>query len=139
MNTNFLSEILQADQKYWVVAKKNVDHTHIGRGKRDPDSILLIGIPNRIKLGLERDKITLVALEELEGIHLNNIYLNEYYPPFQYNVTLHDAYRGFPLYVSPKEFLKEAIRLDSKDIGEYEKIAKRMELLKEDNEIKNTK
>ena len=59
----------------------------------------------------------------MEKIHLNgNIFLNEDYAPFQIKQNLTNVVEVYPIKCNQKEFLKQALILESDDIWEYKKI-----------------
>ena len=76
---------------------------------------------------LKYGEITLEDIERIERASIpNNIYINKPYPPFQYSVTFHDVYDGFPIKENAREFLNKIINLKNSFLHEYEKIYKEL-------------
>lgn len=126
-NIDFLEKILTTNYEYWIVSKKEIWST----GKAD-FSVWFISVPYIINRGIKREDVKLIELRDLQGMEVPNISLSEDYPPFQYGITFYNLWIGFPLLSgSPKEFLKKALEIKSKDIFVYK------ENLKEFLELNN--
>ena len=116
----FLTRILQENTTYWIVAKMNTDRDD---NRRD-DSILFVAIPNDTRRNVKLEEITFLELDNLARRCVENIFLNERYGPFQYQVTLYDAYDGFPVEVNAHDFLRQAFTITPKpkDISSYREL-----------------
>jgi hypothetical protein len=120
-NIDFLKQILMSDAEYWVVAKM-VETNSMGRMERNKDDIMLISIPRQTRRNLKYEEITLADLEKLRNADVDNIFLNNSYPPFQYGVTFWKVYLGFPITKNIRGFMIDALALVSDDIFEYKKL-----------------
>lgn len=129
-NIRFLTEILTTDSEYWVVAKEMTASVY-GRMERQKDHILLIAIPALIKRGISNDEIKLQDLERLQSCNvIENIHLNADYAPFQTGITFYNIYKGFALSGNFKQFLIEALTLDSNDIYQYKELFEKINPVK---------
>ena len=121
-NVDFLKEVLMSDAEYWVVAQE-VTAQEYGRSVRRKDHIMFIAIPKEIKRGLKYEEITLQELEKLNKSYCEqNIYINTDFPPFQLYGTFSDIYMGFPITHKIREFMLDALALQSDEILEYKKL-----------------
>lgn len=121
-NLNFLKKLITTDNDYWIVAMKNED----GRGERYKDSIMFISLPYGRKIYSNEKEILLSDIEELRRSCVNNIFLNESYPPFQIGQDLYNVYIGFPVEFDgrdAKQVLIEALNVNSTSIADYREIA----------------
>ncbi len=121
MNVDILEKILTDKHQYWLIKKKN---KNVGiNTQKFKSSIIMIVIPQKIKQELKRNEIKLTDLERLERIYLDgNIFLNEDYAPFQIGQNLTNVVQVYPINCNQKEFLKQALILESDNIWDYKKI-----------------
>lgn len=119
-NLDFLAKILSSNHHYWIVAKRNEGT----RNTTFKDSIILISIPDKITINIERNKIMLTDLEELNRSRMDsNIFLNDPYPPFQIGMNFYDLYDGFPIDgdgINIKEVMIKSLSIKSDSLYEYE-------------------
>jgi len=121
-NLHFLTEILMSDAEYWVALK--VDEW--SSGKHDK-SVWLISINPKIRRGLKKDEILLTDLEALRSSEPSNISLSHSYAPFQLGLSMYDFTQGYPIKTDVRQFLIDALALQSKDIYEYQSLIKQPE------------
>lgn len=129
MNIDFLVKVLTSNQHYWIVAKRNESNSLVGGGRRK-DSIIYIAIDYKIPLDLKRESILLTDIERLERSDLIcNVFINDSYPPFQVGQSFHEIYEGYPIEgVYAKDFLLEALKLNSDSIWDYKKLLESMQV-----------
>jgi hypothetical protein len=140
-NVNFLEVILSnpRDYDYWVVAKVNTSRQYFEE-KRDKDSILLVSFPESVRKFHYGELGTIDDLKfgDLRTISctrvITNIFLTNGYPPFQYGQEVGDFYRGFPLDDTRniKQFIIDALQLDSHDLSDYKELYERLKDAKEE-------
>jgi len=121
MNVDILEKILTNKHQYWLIKKENKS---VGINTQNfKPSIIMVIIPQKIKQELKRNEIKLIDLERLERIYLDgNVFLNKDYAPFQIGQSLTDVVEVYPINCNQKEFLKQALILESDDMLEYKKI-----------------
>lgn len=123
-NIDFLKKILMSDSQYWIVARKVMKREYL-KYVRDKDEIIFIAIPDDIKTGLKYEDIKLQDLEKLYSSYCHNIFINEYFPPFQRYISFNNIYDGYSLEdVDQQKFLIKALELKSNNLYDYKKIIK---------------
>lgn len=129
-NLDFLKAVLMSDAKYWIVAKRNEYLNSRSEPDSEPDSIILISFPYTIKTGMKYEDIKLSDIEGLSRVSLDmNIFINKPYAPFQRYTSLYDIYKGYPVKKNIKQFMIDALALNSDSIYDYKEL-----LEKEDTE-----
>ena len=121
-NLRFLTEILMSDAEYWVALK--VDEW--SSGKHDK-SVWLISINPKIRRGLKKDEILLTDLEALRSSEPSNISLSNSYAPFQLGISMYNFTQGYPITTDVRQFLIDALALQSQDIYDYQSLIKQPE------------
>ena len=121
INRYLLKKLLESDIDYWVVSKINDVH-----GKREEDSIFLIGIPRQLMgyRGRSVNNITLGELDKISNLEVSNISFNEY-NPFQWGIVLGSLDDGFPVKLKPDEFktfLSNCLAVNSSNLYDYKGI-----------------
>ena len=120
-----------SESEYWLVGK--MDYVNrFGTMERIDDQILIVSIPMDIRRGLDRKDIMLSDLEALSRANVDNIFLNEDYPPFQRYQTLNDVYVGCPIVFTngnTKNLLRDLLAINSKRFYDYKKVVDDYETL----------
>ena len=98
-NLHFLTEILMSDAEYWVALK--VDEWS--------------------------DEILLTDLEVLRSSEPSNISLSHSYSPFQLGLSMYNFTQGYPIKTDVRQFLIDALALQSNDIYDYQSLIKQPE------------
>lgn len=125
-NLDFLKAVLMSDAEYWIVAKRN----EYPNSRSEPDSIILISFPYTIKTGMKYEDIKLSDIEGLSRVSLDmNIFINKPYAPFQRYTSFYNIYKGYPVKKNIKQFMIDALALNSDSIYDYKEL-----LEKEDTE-----
>lgn len=123
-NIRFLTEILMSTEEYWVALKED----GFSNGKSDR-SVWLISVNPRLKRGLKREEILLTDLEALRSSEPSNISLSEKYAPFQIGISMYNFTQGYPVTGNVRQFLIDALALQSKEIYDYKPLIKEPETL----------
>jgi hypothetical protein len=95
-------------------------------GKHDK-SVWLISINPRIRRGLKKDEILLTDLEALRSSEPSNISLSNSYAPFQLGISMCNFTQGYPVTHDVRQFLIDALALQSNDIYDYQPLIKQPE------------
>jgi len=121
-NIRFLTEILMSTEEYWVAVKE--DQWASGKSDR---SVWLISINPRIRRGLKKDEILLTDLEALRSSEPSNISLSNSYAPFQLGISMYNFTQGYPVTSDVRQFLIDALAIQSNDIYDYQALIKQPE------------
>ena len=111
-----------SDAEYWVALK--VDEWSSGKHNK---SVWLININPKIRRGLKKEEILLTDLEALRSSEPSNISLSDSYAPFQLGISMYNFTQGYPLTIDVRQFLIDALALQSKNIYDYQSLIKQPE------------
>lgn len=121
-NYEFYSKLLENDGDYWCIAKET-SYGSCARLEKGKNDILFISLPSTIKTGQKREELKFDDVAKIRYMNIDcSIHLSENYAPFQLGQTFYSAYAGFPIKQYVREFLKEALKIQSNDLYDYEKL-----------------
>jgi hypothetical protein len=117
---DFLIKVLTSDRKHYWIGERRMDY---GRGEQSSE-IVMFNIDEKFTLGKDRKDIKLTDLEEIGRHQVNNIFITTPYAPFQVGISLDEFYNGFPIESNIHEFMINALNLKSKNLYDYQEMAK---------------